>query len=244
MALCPNCGVELGESAAVCPLCRAPLPGSPAVGEAQAPAQASGYPGSAMDPEDFEGFSDAEKKKVFVEVFSISSLIASFVIAAVDLLLNRALTWSVFPLVSLGMLWLSVCIPFILEGRPWLVFAALGPALALFVFSIDLLDGGGIGWFPRIGGPIVALTEGIVIGAVAWGGASKRKGLNIIAMSILAGAVFCTGVEITLNLALRGRFSITWSAVVATAAVPVSGFLFYLHYRITNRASLRKLFHV
>jgi hypothetical protein len=240
MAICPRCGVELGDEAETCPLCRTPLP------EGQAGSGGASYPEKALDPEDFDGFSPMEKRKVFLEVFSVCSLIAASVVSAVDLISGRPLdlSWSLFPVITIALVWLAVCVPIILLRRPWLIASALAPALLLYAFSIDVLDGGGLSWFPTIGGPIIAVAEGLVIGTTVLSVHTKRKGLNIIAMALAAGAVFVTSIEIILNLNLSGRVSVTWSAVVDTAVVPVAGFLFYLHYRITKRASLRKLFHV
>jgi hypothetical protein len=240
MAICPHCGVELGDDAETCPLCRMPLP------EGRNGSAGASYPEKAQDPEDFDGFSPTEKRKVFLEVFSVCSLIAASVVSAVDLISGRplALSWSLFPVITIALTWLAVCVPIVLFRRPWLIFAALAPALLLYAFLIDVLDGGGLSWFPTIGGPIIAVAEGLVIATVVLAVLTKRKGLNVIAMALTAGAVFVTSIEIILNLNLSGRVFVTWSAVVDTTAVPVAGFLFYLHYRITKRASLRKLFHV
>jgi hypothetical protein len=239
MAICPNCGVELGDEASACPLCRAVLPR----GGGDRPARDATYPDMALD-EDFQGLSPRDRKKIFLEVFSICSMIAVFVLLAVNLLLDRAISWSSYPLASIALAWLGVCIPLILEKRPWLVFAVLGPALLGFVLLLDVLDGNGLSWFLLAGGPITLLTEGVVVGLTAIVAASKRKGLNVFALLLLGVAVLCLGIEAAINLNIFKRFQISWSAVVATAAVPVAGFLFYLHYRIVNRASLRKLFHV
>jgi hypothetical protein len=205
---------------------------------------APGYPESARDHDDFEGLTAPDKRKIFIEVFSVCSLIAVFVIAGIDLLLERSLTWSAIPIASLAALWLAVCVPLLLRSRPWLVLVILGPALFLYVLCIDLFEGGGLAWFPGMGAPIVALAEALAVGCGAIGAASRRKGLNIVALSLLAIAAFCLGLETIINLNLAHRAFLSWSAVVATAAIPVAGFLYYLHYRIINRASLRKLFHV
>ncbi len=237
MAICPNCGVELGAKAVTCPLCRAP------VNRDQEPTAGGAYPDHIIDPEDLEKLTPREKRTIVVEIFTVCSLIGGFVTAAVDLFDGGGFSWSLYPLLSLAFLWLSVCIPLILAGHPWLVFAVLGPSFLLFVFLLDLFDGT-IGWFLLMGMPVVLVVEAAIVVSAVLIAASKQKGANVLAIVIAAAAFVCAGIETIINLNILHRFTLTWSAVVGISCLPVSGFLFYMHYRIVKRASLRKLFHL
>lgn len=237
MALCPNCGVELGAEATACPLCRA------VVTREQSPAGQGSYPEHIIDPEDLEKLSPREKRTIVVEIFSVCTLIASFVTVMVDLFLSRRLSWSVWPALSLALVWLVVCIPLILAKHPWLVFSVLGPSILLFVFLLDILDGR-LSWFLPLGMPIVLVVEAGALASAVLIAATKQKGANVLGIVIAAVAFVCVGIEVALNLNYLHRFMLSWSAVVGIACLPVSGFLFYMHYRIVKRASLRKLFHL
>lgn len=136
-----------------------------------------------------------------------------------------------------------VCVPIILRKHPWIVFAILVPTAAVFVLAIDFLTFG-VSWFLPVGLPIVLIIEGAAFFCVALSAASKRKGLNVIAIGLLGIAIIGVGIETVLSLNYAHRIMVTWSAVVATVALPIAGLLFYLHYRITNRASLKKLFRL
>jgi hypothetical protein len=238
MLVCPNCGVELQDSSEFCPLCRTAL--HPIARRA---GMESTYPDTAQDLEPFEGLSPEAKRKIFIEIFSVCSGIACFVVLAIELLISKRIWWSIYPVISVCFVWVMVCIPLILREHPWLVFAIIAPTGLAFVFLIDLLASG-LSWFFAIGLPIGLLVEGASVGCVTLSVVSRRKGLNIIAIGLAGLAAICVGIEIVLNLNFTGRFFVSWSAVVATAALPIAGLLFYLHYRITKRASLKKLFRL
>lgn len=238
MLVCPNCGVELQDSSESCPLCRAALRPSARGGGSE-----STYPDAARDPEDFEGLPPVAKRKVFIEIFSVCSGIVCFVVLAIELLISRRIWWSAYPVISVCFAWVVVCIPILLRRLPWVVFAIIAPTALAFVFMIALLTSG-LSWFFPVGLPVCLLVEGVSAGCVVLSAVSRRKGLNVIAIGLAGLAAVCVGIELVLNLAYARRFFVSWSAVVATAALPIAGLLFYLHYRITKRASLKKLFRL
>jgi predicted nucleic acid-binding Zn ribbon protein len=230
--------VEVGSSARHCPLCHAAI----VAGESSPPPHHA-YPEHILDPEDGDTLTPREKRTVFLELFTACSLIAAIVVLAINALVDGRLTWSLYPLASFAYLWLAVGIPVILSGRPWLIFSVIGPSSLAFLLALDAIDGS-LEWFPTLGLPLALILEGIVVGCGALSAASKRKGINIIAI-VLAGVVLaCVGLETVLNLNFQRRLFLSWSAIVMIAGLPSAGFLFYVHYRIVNRASLRKLFHL
>jgi hypothetical protein len=238
MALCPNCRVELGDDARHCPLCRAPIRGD------QTPQGARpAYPEQVIDPEDLDGLTSAEKRKIFLELFTVCSAIAAIAVTVIDLLLDGRPSWSPYALSAIAMLWLLVCMPLILAGRPWLVFSVLGPSSLAFLFLIDILDGRA-DWFLALGLPLGIIGEGAIVACGTLVAVSRRKGINVIAIALAGSALACAGIELVLSLRFAGRPELSWSAIVLAAGLPSSGFLFYMHYRIVNRASLRKLFHL
>jgi hypothetical protein len=238
MTLCPNCRVDVGDQARQCPLCRAQIRGD-------APPLPSHriYPEHILDPEDLDDLTPRERRKVFLELYSVCSLIAGFSVCAVNILASGRPTWSLYPLAAFAYLWLLVCIPIVLDGRPWLVFSVLGPSSLAFLFLIDFIDGNA-DWSIAIAMPIAVILEGAIVSCATLATVSKRKGINVIAIALTGAVLVCAGVELVLNMHAAGRLFISWSAIALAAGLPSAGFLFYTHYRLVNRASLRKLFHL
>lgn len=230
MVICPACGVELADTVKICPLCKVVLP-----------VVDSGDAG--MNEEIFQSLSTADKKKVFIEVYSVCSLIGCFVVLAVELIINRRIWWSLYPIFSIVFLYSLCCVPLLLSKIPVLYSALICLSVVLYMYSIAFVSGG-LFWFWPVALPIILVTEVSVLVCVVLSLRSDRQGLNVIALALLGVSFMCMGIETVLNLYTGKRFILSWSAVVSTAAVAIAVFLFYVHYRLNNRSSLKKLFHV
>ncbi len=236
MPYCPECGVELAENAVACPLC----------GKKIDEPRESGHHHQRekfIDPEDAEKLSDRERRKIVWEALSVSAAIAGLAVAAINFLTSGTLSWSLYPLFSLAFIWAGVSGPLLFYARPLLAAAFPALALPLFLVGIDLVDGK-LTWGLTIGVPIALDVELSLAVAYLIGRFSKRKGVNLIALALLAAATICLGIEAMVGLQLRGRVSFHWSAIVAVTLVPVAAFLFYIHYRVGKKTSLRKLFRL
>jgi hypothetical protein len=232
MPLCPKCGVELAEGIEHCPLCGTPL--SP---DAARPRE------SIFDPNDREKFTDEERRTIAWEVLSVSIGIGAAVVLLVNLFLEGRLTWSRYPIASMAFIWLLLTSPLKLKKHPILAAALAGVSVLAFLLALNLIQGQ-LNWAPAVAIPIAVVAELSAAAAVFATSRVKRKGVNVIAFGLLAATALCIGIESTLGQYLYGRILLHWSAVVATALVPVAGFLFYLHHRVTKKANLRRLFRL
>lgn len=248
MMYCPRCGVVLpDDSSAPCPLCgAAPVAEKPAAADAGA----SDYPAAAVaesgpaDAEDrSEALSGAERRRIAVELLSVAFGIGLGVSVLADLFANRGFSWSRYSSIGIVGVWLVSAMPLILYKRPWLLFAVLAPSLLALVFLLDVFDGN-VSWFLGYGLPIVLGFAAVAAGLGALVGAQRRKGLNVVSFFLCGAALLCVAVETTIDLNANGALSYGWSVVVSFALVPTAALLFYLHYRVVNRASLRKLFRL
>jgi len=237
MKYCPRCGVIFEDDVERCPLCDDP--GAPYAGESVPayPSPEKATP-AALPP---EALTRDERGRIALELLTVAFGIALAVSLLADLFSARSFTWSRYSSVVLVGAWLFSAMPLIFRRRSWLSFAVLAPSLVLMVFLVDVFDGR-ITWFPSYGLPLALAAVAGVAGAGAIIAAMRRKGLNVIAVVLSFAALFCFGVEVILDL--HSRFALTWSVVVAFALLPSAGILFYLHYRIVHRASLRKLFRL
>ena len=185
MPVCPNCGVELAESARHCPLCRSAV--EPDIERAAESADAS-FPEKTVDPEQFDRLTDAQKRKVFLEVFAVCVMIVCVTLIAVELLVDRRVIWSLYPIASVLYLYILVSVPVAADTHRWRAAVLVALATPVYVLVLDLLDPTR-SWFLAIGGPIVLIVEGSVLGSAALITRLKHKGVNAIAVALVAAVV-------------------------------------------------------
>lgn len=189
-----------------------------------------------------DSLSGDERRKVGVELSAVSFGASLLIAALIDLFVHRAFTWSRFSTVGIALAWLCVAMPMILHGRQWLVYAVLAPSGTLAVFLFTVFAGAPMA-FVRYGLPISLAVCGIAAAFMGITTAFRRTGLNALAVFLCGVAIFCFIIEAVVDLN-AGRLAPGWSVVVAIALVPAAGLLFYLHYRVVDQASLRKLFRL
>ncbi|GAB1484759.1 hypothetical protein MASR2M78_35770 [Treponema sp.] len=247
MTYCRLCGVSLKEGVEYCPLCKAKTVHEKPVTSEAGGVEYPGTGGSELNQNEFAeiqaGLSSAERNRIVVELLSVGFGVALIITLLADLFINHGFTWSRYSSVAIGIAWLFAAMPFILSGKPWILFAVLAPSLIFFVFLLDAFDNH-LTWFLFLGLPIVLVGALCAAASIALIAVMHRKGLNVIGVALAVISGFCLGLEIILDLNLDQKISFDWSVVVALALVPTSGLLFYLHYRIVRRASLRKLFRL
>lgn len=246
MSYCPDCGVEIGN-AETCPLCGIP---NPRRKNASAEAECGEAPDTADSGAHFLGaksddsrFTPAERSKIAFEIATVGCAIALAVIGAVDLLVDPGLSWSLYPIASLVFVWsiLAASLAPRLALAARLSVAAL--ALPLFLLCLGFLTGSPA-WAINLAVPLAVAVE-ILVAAVSMAMVkSKRKGLNLIAFFLLGAGVLCLAIEFFLDLYLDAKVNLIWSAITATALVPIAAFLLYLHFRVARTTSLRRLFRL
>jgi hypothetical protein len=245
---CPNCRVGLAPQAIRCPLCQAvPVESLDSYMEnsVSGPDMHSAVPfaSNVHIAEDNEKLTPSEYRKMAVELLSVSFSIVIVVTFLLDMIFFHGITWSRFTGITLIVLWIGSAIPMILWNRPWLVFSVLGPTVLLaellwFVFL------GRLKLFLMPGIQITLLTECVAVTSIVLIAIQSRKGLNAVGIVLAGVSVICAGIDVILMIFLHGKIILSWSVIVMISAVPVAVFFFYLHYRVTNRASLRKLFRL
>lgn len=253
MPYCPNCGVELAADAERCPLCLAPA-WRPGASHARGPEETRRREApvelaiSALDPEDAEKLSPAEGRTLLWELLTVSLGIAALALLAIDLIDSPGIGWSRYPLASIGLAW--ALIGLLGAGRRArspgarrlrLALAAL--AAPAYLLLLDLFSGS-LDWSLAIGVPVSLATE-LIAGLAALAIArSRRRGANVAAILLAAVALICLAIESILDLAATRAIGLGWSSIVLVALLPVSLFLFYLHYRILGKKSLRRFFRL
>lgn len=248
MTYCPSCKITLAENCPVCPLCHGqsvvsdgPIPDIPVVKTDNH--GTTGYPSDVQNADNKEKLTLEEKRLIISELLAVSFGIILTVTIGIDILVSNTLTWSKYTSLILCMLWLFLSIPLVLWGHPWLVFAVLAPALPAGLFLLAL-SSGDMSWYIMPALPITLLFEAVVLASFVLIAREKQKGLNCVGVILAALALFCVGIDLMLTKFLTDVFTIQWSIIVLISLFPVAGFFFYLHYRVINKASLRKLFRL
>ncbi len=199
---------------------------------------------SLLDPEGQTGLSKAESLTLGWEVRSVCLLIAGVAVLAIDLLRAGRVSWSVYPLLSLGLLFVFSTALRVFHGRPAAIVATMTPALPLFFVGLDWAALRTPSWSLSIALPITLVVQ-VAILSLVWASMTvKRQGTNLLGFALFAVAGVCLCIETTLRLAQDRLLGFTWSAIVAFAILPVGLFLLYFHYRLGRKANLRRIFHL
>jgi peptidoglycan/LPS O-acetylase OafA/YrhL len=229
MTYCSRCGVEVEERAEACPLCEAPI-------------QRLDEP--REDPARYPEVVAAPDRQVRYLVWILSTAALSSItltLVTLDVVLNHRITWSLYPLMGAGVIWLLITLVVALARRP--IFVIVGQAVATggFLFLIDISDGH-LHWFAPLALPIVAVVTGASV--LVWLVARlSRRAPALIAAAVLAG---CAAGSVAVDLlvsAYLGTPGMSWSFVVLGAAVPLMVFLLYFHIRLGRRLHLGRIMH-
>jgi len=240
MPYCSKCGVEVEESAATCPLCRAPIQHFD--GDA-AREESSTYPQHIIDPDDAYRLSRAERRRMGVELLTLVAGLATAALLLVDMFPDGALGWSLYAIGSVAVVWLLSILPLLLTGKPRLMVVLIMAAIVAYLCLIDALDGS-IGWSLSFGAPItIATFLGAYLTTVALR-SRAIKGINLFGIGALGLAGYLVALECIIRLALHVSARPYWSVVTALVLVPIAIFLFYLHGRVLRGADLRKIFRL
>lgn len=231
MAHCKNCGVELEEDMEICPLCGVPAGHQPVD---------TTHVRQTADSQ--EGMTRPQRKFIW-EMISITIFSAVLATLSLDLIINRRITWSEYPVAIclIGFSYISILA--VLNQRA--IAAIVGGFLVSSIFLV-IIDGltGGIDWIVRFGIPLLFAGNLIAAGLIVAIRLTKKKGINLIAYFFIAAALFSISIEWILHFFQSGPLHMRWSLIVSACVLPVALVLFYLHYRVMKTHTLEKIFHI
>lgn len=231
MAYCSRCGVEVEGRATVCPLCDAPIQ------RLEAPAEeAPRYPQPVAPAQ------GRQARSLVWMVFTAALGSAALLFLTLDTVLDRGVSWSLYPLTGAAVLWLFITLVVLFARRPVFVVAGQAVATAGFLVLIDLFNGE-LDWFVSLGLPIV----GVVTGAVVLVWLVARFSAHAPALTT-AAVLFSAGAgSVGIDLLITGRLGdahLSWSIIVLATATPALAFLLYFHYRLSRRIDLGRILHI
>jgi hypothetical protein len=230
MAYCSRCGVEVEDRATVCPLCEAPIQRIDA--PADEPAK---YPDAVAPAQ------GRQTRYLVWMVFTAALGSAALLFLTLDAVLERGVSWSLYPLTGAGVLWLFITLVVLFARRPIFVIAGQAVATAGFLVLIDLFNGE-LEWFVSLGLPIVGVVTGVVV--LVWLVARfSRHAAALTTVAVLFGAgAGSVGIDLLITGRL-GQAHLSWSIIVLATVAPITAFLLYFHYRLARRIDLGRVLH-
>ncbi len=233
MSYCVNCGVELDKTARACPLCRTPVHNPNA-------------PVDTISPTPFP----TERKEVPpVMRLQLALLLSTMILSAaiccgiVNLFLGGELSWSLYIIGAVIVLWVCLVLPLLIHNMPILLRVAFGViACGLYVYLISLtLDG--VHWFVGLALPII-LTGGAIV--ILLGFLRMNVGRSILTSAIVGigcAAVFVLLLELFIDRWNYGVWSPSWSLIALIGCVGLMIPLIVVRRVPSLRESMRRRFH-
>lgn len=231
MPYCSRCGVEVQDKKE-CPLCFAPIQ----ILDNRVSDALPAYPKT----EKLRRFTKKERL-FFIWLPLAASLFAAIIIVLVINLSQGAMSWSKYPVVSLGASILILTGSFLLAKRPLLLNLWIGFTVAGLLYLLDLF-GGPPTWFYVLGLPLLlyflSLSLVFTVGAPFF-----KKNISILFFVLsTALSLFFPCLELLINH-LRKSGSLSWSLIVTTVFATLSFILLVYILFVKKRVDIQKYFH-
>ena len=227
MAICKNCGVDLGEGNERCPLCDLSDSHEKRVGS----------------PADLFRLSRIENTRNLYEITMLLLVSGVIITLAIDAVFGKGMDWSLLTITCLGYLILMLSGIFLLRQRPYPIVTVATVATMVFLWLIDRQTGNH-GWSGTLATPITASAGILTAGVMFFNSFSRYRGLNLLATILIAISIFVLITEYLADRLLYDTFKPQWSVVTAASLVIIAGIFIFIHYRLKRGRSLGRLFHV
>lgn len=227
MAICKNCGVELGEGNERCPLCEPSDDGA----------------GRMASPADLFRLSRIQNTKNLYEIIMLLLVSGVIITTAIDVAFGKGMGWSLLTTTCLGYLIALASGFWFLRKRPYYMILATAVFTMLFLWFIDLLTGE-TEWFFQMACPLV-ISGAVLSAAVLYlNSFSRYRGLNLLATVLVALALFILITEYLTDRLRSSEFTPSWSLVAAASLVIIAMIFIFIHYRLKRGHSLGRMFHI
>lgn len=232
MSYCVNCGVELEKGTASCPLCHTPVINP-----------------NEVILEEPKPFFPTRQEKIQPISRKLPAMVLSSMFASVALccgLLNLALRpdllWSLYAVGAAVMLWIWFVPPLLWRKMPVVLRVFVNICAMAFYVMLIALASDGLVWYRSLALPI--LLAAALIGIVICWMIRKRSILSSLITALMGIGVFCTAIELFVDLFTTESYSPGWSLIVLAVAVGFSIPLVVIRYVPSLREEARRRFHL
>lgn len=228
MAFCPSCGVEVNNKK--CPLCSY---------EIKQDINKKAF----IEKENIKNkhikLSQREKMVIFdISTWFFTILVASICLT-VDILNSSKVSWSIIPIIPVTSFAIIATISINIKG--FLKVISIFTVVILMLFALDLFIPGANSI--KISVPVVIISSLLSLIIVLLFKRSKKRGVNIAGYITIALTIVLIAIEITVRLSLDLNPELTWSLITTVTLLPISLFLLYIHYNLSKKIDLNKIFH-
>lgn len=231
MSYCVNCGVELDQTAEVCPLCHTPVLNPRELVDRQSPKPFPTEKSEVSLPSKWE------------LALLISAMLASMAVCCgvLNLLLHRETAWSLYVIGAAVMLWIFLVPPLLRRGlSPVVQLLCDMGAVAAYVLAIAW-NLAGMEWYLRLALPII-LWLGLILLVLTL----RRHHSILTTITTILGMIglFLVGVELVCDWYFCQGWEPGWSLVVLVVMVALMIPLIVVRRVPALREEARRRFHM
>lgn len=233
MSYCVNCGVELAATEPNCPLCGVEVVNPK---EPDRKVEKGLYPPSELVPLRF-GFRE------FLAPLALILLVPLLICVISDLLTTSTLTWSVYVIGSMMLMYVYVFLPFVFRQHRMLICILFDWAITiLFLFMIEVQSGGN--WFMPIALPL-SLAAGalLTIIVIVFERARLRK-LVRFAIVIFGIGLYSVIINIVVEYSIYAALRINWSLYSLIACATLGILALFINRNSKLKAEAKRRFFI
>lgn len=228
MPYCSRCGVEVELDKTHCPLCNSLIEES----DENSIEKMKKYPEEDQIPAPEKIRTEKQTRIRRWEILSVTLLIPLLITLFTDLIVNKSVSWSLYPISSLILVWIIISIPLLLPKKLAIILIGETFPYFLYLLVIDFIDNGQINWYTRLGLPIISVIVTTVLAIIIGIIFVKNKGVNVAAFILFGIGIICLGIDFIVTSYIENKFTVNWSLYVLATTVVIGGFLLYVHFRL------------
>ncbi|MFO8235222.1 MAG: DUF6320 domain-containing protein [Bacteroidales bacterium] len=241
MRTCSHCGVELERNMNFCPLC-----GEPVMGGNNEQLEYIRIRKREQEQKlltDYQKLSGKQKRKVFSQISGIILSSGIIITLIIDFMGDNTITWSKFPIAASVILFLNILMFKQWYNKRLVLFPGSFILTSIFLIFIDRFVGSS-GWVIKIGIPLLLSAYIIIFTLIKLIEATQRRGLNIIAYSLLACGLLSICIEGIISLYTKNQFNLDWSIITMASVIPIAALLLFIHFQLKKVTDLKRFFHI
>lgn len=181
------------------------------------------------------------KRYSFIKVITIDIYAVILFLVSLDLYSGDFLSWSLYPVASLLLIWVYFLLAFLFGRRNPVFIVIIGYiSTALFLYLIEQATKSV--WFFELALPVLTLL--CVLATLVVFLSRFIRGAGLLGIIFSALGLLCIGTEFFVNRFAFGEVSLFWSLIVSAVFFPLAIFLFFVQNNEEFRVYLQKKFHL
>jgi hypothetical protein len=192
---------------------------------------------------DYQKLTARQKRKLFWQISGIILLSGIFITFIIDFISHGTVTWSKYPIAVSAILFINTTLISFWFKRILLLLAGSFIATSFLLVFLDIFNAS-IGWGVKLGIPLLLAAYIIVYVFIKIVKSAKKKGLNIIAYSLIAAGLLSICTDGILSLYMKNQFKLEWSIITITSILPIVFILLYMHFKLKKGTDLKRFFHI